>query len=178
MIPPHGSGFCVVQLSHINMDTLAQKATTELLKAFGEKLKMNTIPATVAQWFFGASPRKIQYPLSFHPESVTSAVLGRVMNAPPALYLCAEPSGCGKSSTFQIAAAKSNGLKYIASDELREAGGGYKQAFLASLNVPQGQFSMFSNFFTLLLLTYSRCVEGGSQLVQTNLLRKPSRGPS
>lgn len=99
------------------------------------------------------------------------------MSAPPGIYLCAEPSGCGKSSTFQIAAAKSNGLKYIPSDKMREGGGDYEEAFLATLNVPRGQFSMFFQFFTL-LLTYDRCVEGGSQLVQTNLFRKPSCGPS
>jgi hypothetical protein len=86
----------------------------KLIKAFANVVEKNAIPGRIAQSLFRPSPMPdVKGVLDLHPEPVTASVLAEVARAPAGIYVCAEPSGCGKTSTFALAAAKVNGLKHI-----------------------------------------------------------------
>jgi len=157
----------------------AGKMTTQIWNKFREAFVSKQIPATVAHWLFRPSPGpSFSFPLSYHPQAVTSSVLSKLEKTRPGIYLCAEPSGCGKSSTLSIAASRANGLKYIDSTTMHRRGANYTEAFYAGLNISPGQQSMFSKLHTDCLLTYSRCACGISWYVHKYCFWNNTHGES
>ena len=121
------------------------KSAAPIIKdLFQSTVKSKPTAGRLAQSLFFAAPAPREGIPSFHPPAITSTVLANVASAPRGMYVCAEPSGCGKSSIFQIAAAKTNGLKYIPSKMLRGSGD-FTKAFLSHLDVPSGKLGTFCN---------------------------------
>ena len=75
------------------------------------------VPGRLASDLWTPSPRfDLKGPLDLHPEPETARVVAEVSRSPAGIYVCAEPSGCGKTSTFALASAKVNGLRLILSN--------------------------------------------------------------
>jgi hypothetical protein len=103
-------------MSNLEYLSFAGEHGPTLIRAFAKFVEQNPFPGRIAQNLFRPSPMPAgKGPLDLHPEPVTARVLAEVARTPAGIYVCAEPSGCGKTSTFALAAAKVNGLRHILS---------------------------------------------------------------
>jgi hypothetical protein len=99
-------------MANVELLTVAAENGPKLIRAFEKFVEQNPFPGRIAQNLFRPSPMPAgNGPLDLHPEPVTARVLAEVARAPAGIYVCAEPSGCGKTSAFALAAAKGNGLR-------------------------------------------------------------------
>ena len=122
---------------------LAKKYGPDVAKKFWGVGRDGSRAGELAQQLFRHSPSPpLKKTVNLHPEPSLAALCAEIARVPAGIYVCTEPSGYGKSTSFQLASSRVNGLKFVSPNAMLGKGD-YMQAFLGSIGASTGTVLIF-----------------------------------